>query len=62
MPRALVAFEKAGFKVTPAPMGFDTPDNNVTLLKFLPDQFSLLRMHDLMHELIGRLWYRWRYY
>ena len=61
MPRALTAFRKVGFTVTPAPMGFDTSEP-LKALDFLPNMDSLLRMHDLMHEIIGRLWYRWRYY
>lgn len=62
MPRALEAFEKAGFTVTPAPMGFDTGAELPVFLKFLPDIYSLHNMHDLMHELIGRVWYHLRYY
>ncbi len=62
MPRALTAFRKVGFRVTPAPLGFDTADDTSLILKLLPDSFSLLRMHDLMHELIGNWWYRWHYY
>jgi uncharacterized SAM-binding protein YcdF (DUF218 family) len=62
MPRAIEAFEKAGFTVTPAPMGFDTGTDTPILLRFLPSIYSLFSMHDLMHELIGRLWYHLRYY
>jgi uncharacterized SAM-binding protein YcdF (DUF218 family) len=61
MPRAVEAFEKAGFTVTPAPMGFDT-SSSPTFLGFLPSIYSLYNVYDLMHELIGRLWYRLRYY
>jgi len=62
MPRALEAFEKAGFSVTPAPMGFDTGSTAPTLLGLLPSMYSLDNVHDLMHELIGRMWYHLRYY
>ena len=62
MPRAIEAFEKAGFTVIPAPMGYNTASDSPTLLGLLPSVYSLLNMHDLMHELIGRLWYRLRYY
>jgi len=62
MPRALTAFRKVGFRVTPAPLGFDTAGEAPLILKLLPDSMSLLRMHDLMHELVGNWWYRWHYY
>ena len=61
MPRAKEAFEKAGFIVTPAPMGFDT-SGGFSLTGFLPNMYSLVNMNDLMHELFGRLWYHLRYY
>lgn len=62
MPRAVEAFEKAGFIVTPAPMGFDTSAGSPPMLGFLPNIYSLYNVSDLMHELIGRVWYRLRYY
>ena len=62
MPRAIEAFEKAGFTVTPAPMGYDTGTEAPILLGLLPSVYSLVNMHDLLHELIGRVWYRLRYY
>jgi uncharacterized SAM-binding protein YcdF (DUF218 family) len=61
MPRAMEAFEKAGFTVTPAPLGFDT-SGGFSLMGFLPNMYSLAHMSDLMHELFGRLWYHLRYY
>lgn len=61
MPRAQEAFEKMGFSVTPAPMGYDT-SGPISLLSFLPTMTSLANMSDLMHELFGRLWYHLRYY
>lgn len=62
MPRAIEAFEKAGFTVTPAPMGYNTAGGAPTFLGLLPSVYSLVNLHDLMHELIGRLWYHLRYY
>lgn len=62
MPRALEAFEKAGFTVTPAPMGYDTASNPSLLFRVLPSNYSLSNMHDLLHEIVGRLWYHLRYY
>ncbi|MEJ2439801.1 MAG: YdcF family protein [Gammaproteobacteria bacterium] len=62
MPRALEAFKRAGFKVTPAPMGFDTAGELPTVLSLMPSIYSFKRMHDLMDELLGRVWYHLRYY
>lgn len=62
MPRAREAFEQAGFIVTPAPMGFDTGSGTPLLLRFLPNIYSLHNMHDLMREMVGRVWYHLRYY
>lgn len=57
MPRALMAFESAGFEVVPAPTGFATR-RRVGLLRFLPNAEALEDSYRLMHELIGLLWYR----
>lgn len=62
MPRALEAFKHAGFTVTPAPMGFDTSHGTPTLLSLLPNIYSFKNMRDLMDELLGRIWYHFRYY
>lgn len=62
MPRALEAFKRAGFSVTPAPMGFDTSGHSPTVLKLLPSIDSIKSMHDLMDEILGRIWYHLRYY
>lgn len=60
MPRALKAFEKAGFNVTPAPMGFDT--GKPGLVGLLPNRYALSGMGFLMYEISGSLWYHLRYY
>lgn len=62
MPRALEAFKHAGFIVTPAPLGFDTGAGTPTLLSLLPTIYSLRNMHNLMDEVLGRIWYHLRYY
>ena len=62
MPRSIEAFEKVGFTVTPAPMGYLSHENAPRLKRFLPDIHSLSNIHDLMRELIGRVWYKLRYY
>lgn len=62
MPRAREAFEKAGFIVTPAPLGYDTGSSAPIFLGILPSMYSLRNMYDLLHELMGRAWYHLRYY
>jgi uncharacterized SAM-binding protein YcdF (DUF218 family) len=57
MPRARMAFEKAGFSVIPAGTVFTTR-RQLTLLDFLPSAGGLLTSRHALHELIGRLWYR----
>lgn len=62
MPRAVEAFEKAGMKVTPAPTGAMNPKHTLDFQDWVP-KASALRMTALAaHEMIGRLWYHWRYY
>ena len=60
MPRAVFMFEKSGFKVTPAPTGFEggvLPDFNA----FLPSASSLLISRQTLREMGALLWYRLRY-
>jgi uncharacterized SAM-binding protein YcdF (DUF218 family) len=65
MPRAREAFEFAGLKAIPAPMGFmggGTSAERLGLLNWLPDAAALYDNRLLMHELLGRWWYRLRHY
>ena len=62
MMRSVEAFEKAGFKVTPAPMGFVTKSERPFYFQILPDAGSLRNSTFALHEWIGRLWYTLRYY
>ena len=62
MPRAIEAFEQAGFTVTPAPMGFHTPDTRSIYLKIFPNIYAARTSAQVFHEWIGQLWYRLRYY
>lgn len=59
MPRALLAFRRAGFDVIPAPTAFTT-FNDIDLLDFLPRARPLLRSYYALHEMIGIAWYRLR--
>jgi len=59
MPRAQLAFEKAGFQVVPAPTKFTTRCK-LTLLDFLPSSYALFASADALYEWIGLLWYQFR--
>lgn len=56
MPRARLAFERAGFAVVPAPTGYATT-HRTTVLSFLPDARALAASSDFFHEVIGYAWY-----
>jgi len=58
LPRAQWVFEKAGFTVTPAPTGFEL-SAQWTPMDFYPS--ALQKTRQIWHELIGAVWYRWRY-
>ena len=57
MPRAVRAFQSAGFEVVAAPTAFTTR-YQTNLLSFLPRASSLRDSSIFMHEVIGLLWYR----
>jgi uncharacterized SAM-binding protein YcdF (DUF218 family) len=63
MPRALEAFEQAGMRVVPAPTGgsgisSDRSDFN----DWIPKATALRMNFYALHEMLGRLWYRYHYY
>lgn len=59
MPRARLAFERAGFSVIPAPTGYATR-YRTTALTFLPNASALLSSSWVFHEAIGLGWYHLR--
>jgi len=65
LPRAKRIFEKYGFEVTPAPMGFEFDNtfdlSELTILDFLPNASALQRVREIWHEVIGGFWYQFRY-
>lgn len=62
MPRALAAFESTGLEPIAAPMGFFEPSRaEHGLLGLLPRSWALEQNRELLHEGIGRIWYRWRH-
>lgn len=57
MPRSILAFQAAGFKVIPAPTAYTT-GFQTDLLAFIPSIDALGESRIFMHEMIGMLWYR----
>jgi uncharacterized SAM-binding protein YcdF (DUF218 family) len=57
MPRAMQAFQAAGFQVVAAPTAFTTRSQN-DLLVFVPSASALRDSKIYLHEMIGILWYR----
>jgi uncharacterized SAM-binding protein YcdF (DUF218 family) len=53
MPRAVAAFQKAGFQVTPAPTGFAVPRER-ELLEWLPSVHGLELSRSVLREWLGR--------
>ena len=60
MPRARVQFEKQGFTVIEAPMGFYQKEQ-FTPLDFYPSNEGFQRTRWIWHELLGNLWYRLKF-
>jgi uncharacterized SAM-binding protein YcdF (DUF218 family) len=58
MPRALRDFERAGFQVTPAPMGYITPQER-PLLEWLPSAQGLRSSRLVLREWLGAWATRW---
>ncbi len=57
MPRAVRAFQAAGFEVTPAPTAYTTR-YNLDLPAFIPKACALQDSQIFFHEVIGIFWYR----
>jgi uncharacterized SAM-binding protein YcdF (DUF218 family) len=57
MPRAVHAFERVGFAVTPAPMGLRSPPRP-RLRDFLPSAHALEESTLALHEWLGLAWYK----
>jgi uncharacterized SAM-binding protein YcdF (DUF218 family) len=59
MPRAARTFEKAGFEVIPAPMGYLAErGGGGSLLGWIPGPAGVEMSSVFFHETIGALWYR----
>lgn len=57
IPRAIQAFEAAGFEVIPAATAYTTR-YRIDMLAFLPNAGSLQDSQIFTHEVIGMLWYK----
>jgi uncharacterized SAM-binding protein YcdF (DUF218 family) len=53
MPRSLTAFQKVGFEVTPAPMGF-VADKKVDIISLLPNGAALHSTSVIFRELVAQ--------
>jgi uncharacterized SAM-binding protein YcdF (DUF218 family) len=60
MPRARMAFERAGLHVVPAPTGYHTV-SPMMLLDFVPNAHSLGDSYLFFHEVLGAVWYRLKF-
>lgn len=59
MPRAKLAFERAGFEVIPASTAYSTKRKTLAV-DFLPNAQALSRSSTFFHEVIGLGWYHLR--
>lgn len=61
MHRSQAVFERAGFSVIPAPLGFHGKSSDPLYLQILPQPHALSSSAELLHEWWGQLWYKLRY-
>lgn len=61
MPRSVWSFQKAGFEVVPAPVGFLGGDNARPLGGWMPEFKSIWQSGQLMNEAVGQVGY-WLFY
>lgn len=63
MPRSVLSFREAGFEVVPAPTLFATRSPNRSLFfDLLPTGSALAGNDYLLHELLGRVWYKLKFF
>jgi uncharacterized SAM-binding protein YcdF (DUF218 family) len=58
MPRSVLAFERAGLKVLPAPAPFHADTRPLRPLDVLPRSSTLHSVSRVLREVVGMLWYR----
>ena len=57
LPRAIYAFERAGFEVIPAGTAYSLA-RHISPLDFIPQPRGLTNSYFAIHEVIGLIWYR----
>ncbi|TXI11520.1 MAG: YdcF family protein [Polynucleobacter sp.] len=60
MPRAKAIFEKEGFAVVEAPMGY-YQKNQFTPVDFYPSSVGFQRTRWIFYEILGQIWYRLKF-
>ena len=60
MQRSIISFQRQGFSITAAPLGFQSK-GPLTFLHFLPSSHALSTLQAACHEWIGRAWYTLSY-
>jgi len=61
MKRAEFLFKKHTFNVFPYPVDFKSKNNKITILDFIPSAVSLSRSSFVIRELLGRMYYRFKF-
>ena len=61
MRRAVEQFQLHGFQVMPAPTAFLSLSEELNLFSFLPSASALENSTSVIHEIMGRVWYKLRY-
>jgi uncharacterized SAM-binding protein YcdF (DUF218 family) len=61
MPRAKRLFEKVGFEVTAYPVDVHASSDSLTPMSFLPSPRALLAVDAAINEIVGRLYYQFKY-
>ena len=62
MPRSVSMFERVGFTVIPAPMGFKgAKEPTYGIFDWMPSVSAISTSRAVLHEWIGRAYYRLRY-
>ena len=61
MRRAVEQFQQHGLQVIPAPTLFLSKSDSLDLFSFLPSAKALENSSLVIHEILGRAWYKLRY-
>ena len=61
MNRATFLFKKHGFKVFPYPVDFKFENHKITILDFIPSAGSLKSSSFVIREVLGRIYYRFKF-